>query len=300
MNAIETSSLSKTFRQGKYGVTAVDQLTLTIPSGIVFGYVGPNGSGKTTTIRMLCGILAPTSGTAMVAGIELDQPDKVKAHIGYAGQGVSIYTDLSVEENLLFIAELYFKAKRAKAAVEQVLERLNLITLRKVPAKQLSGGWRQRLLIATAVVHEPTIIFLDEPTANLDPVGRMELWDLIYSLNAEGITVFVSTHYMAEAEYCHYVGMLSAGKLLAYGTPKTLIESTAGYFYLFEPKDPLAGFHAAKQLPNVRDVWLRGNSVKLATKQPLNVGKILDASLKAVSPDLEDAFIMFTQKENQE
>lgn len=295
MNAIETSDLSKTFHRGKRLIVAVDKLSFSVPSGVVFGYVGPNGSGKTTTIRMLCGLLPASSGTAWVAGKSLREPDEVKARIGYAGQNTKLYADLSVEENLRFIAELYLDPQPAKAAVTYVMTRLNLEDLRSIPAKQLSGGWRQRLNIATALVHEPGVVFLDEPTAKLDPVGRRELWDVIYALNADGITVFVSTHMMEEAEHCHRVAMIFDGKLLATGTPKALRENTSGYFYRLEPRDPLAVFKAAKQLPQVRDVWLRGNTIRLAAKQPLTCKQILDAPLQAVSPDLEDTFISLTE-----
>lgn len=291
MNAIETQNLSKNYRIGRQQIPVVDKLNLSVPKGIVFGFLGPNGAGKTTTIRMLCGVTKPSSGTATVAGISLKEPDSVKASIGYANQAASVYHDLSLEENLRFKASIYLPRSEIKAAVEDVLERFSLTEHRKVLAGQLSGGWRQRLLLGTAMVHHPSLIFLDEPTANVDPIGRRELWDLIYSLSLEGVTVFVSTHYMEEAERCHQLAMIASGKVLAQGTPESLRRATPGYFYRLEPDNLSEGLKAARQLDDVRDAWISSNSVRLSSLSPLHETELQGKQLEPVMPSLEDSFV---------
>lgn len=224
MNAIETHDLCK-----RYGHTEVVQpLSLSVPQGIVFGYLGPNGAGKTTTIRMLSGVLEPSGGTGTVAGAPLSDPDAVKARIGYATQSASVYADLSVEENLRFKAALYLSPPAVGRAVEDTLIRLNLTGWRNKLARQLSGGWRQRLSIGTAIVHGPRVLFLDEPTAGLDPVARRDLWDAIYALTGLGTTVFVTTHYMDEAERCQQMALIASGRNSGTGPPRGLASRTAG------------------------------------------------------------------------
>ncbi|MCA9838954.1 MAG: ABC transporter ATP-binding protein [Trueperaceae bacterium] len=291
MNAIETQDLSKSYRIGHRSVPVVDKLNLTVSKGIVFGYLGPNGAGKTTTIRMLCGVTRPSSGSATVAGIPLSKPDQVKAAIGYANQAASVYHDLSLEENLRFKASLYLPKSEIKGAVEEVLERFSLAEHRKVLAGQLSGGWRQRLLLGTAMVHRPSLIFLDEPTANVDPVGRRDLWDLIYSLSLDGVTVFVSTHYMEEAERCHQLAMIASGKILAQGKPEDLRKGTPGYFYRLEPDNLSDGLKAAKGIAEIRDAWISGNSVRISSERPLHELNLEGKKLEAVFPSLEDSFV---------
>jgi ABC-2 type transport system ATP-binding protein len=296
VNAIETFELTKVYSHGHLKLTVVDRLRLSVPEGIVFGCLGPNGAGKTTVIRMLCGVLRPTSGTATVTGIGLEHPDAVKARIGYANQGASVYTDLTVEENLAFKARLYLEPKRVSTAVGRVLERLHLTEYRDTLAGRLSGGWRQRLSIGTAIVHEPRLIFLDEPTAGLDPVGRRELWDTIYALSAEGMTVFVTTHYMDEAERCNRLAMLSGGRVLAAGRPDELRAAVAGRFYELEADDLGRALTVAKASDGVRDAWITGSFLRVSSDGPLETDLLerLGRNARLVPPTLEDAFVALT------
>ena len=297
MNAIETTDLTRSFQRGRLRVTVVDRLTLSVPHGVVFGYLGPNGAGKTTTIRMLTGVLPPSSGTATVAGISLRQPDQVKARIGYANQQASLYADLSVHENLEFKARLYLGPREVPGAVGRVLELLGLTEYQHALAGQLSGGWRQRLSIGTAIVHGPSLVFLDEPTAGLDPVGRRELWDTIYALTQQGTTVFVTTHYMDEAERCHQLAMISNGRVLASGQPEDLRAAVRGRFYELEADSLGAALQTAKQHPSVRDAWITGSMLRLASEGPLETAVLegIGRNARPVPPTLEDAFVALSR-----
>jgi len=300
MSAIETHGLTKRFHaHGQPDLVAVDGLTLTVPEGIVFGYLGPNGAGKTTTIRMLTGVLPATSGEGTVAGHSLAQPDLVKANIGYANQAVSVYRDLTVFENLKFKASLFLNGREVPRAVQRVMDQLGLTSRKDQLAGQLSGGWRQRLSIASAIVHGPKVLFLDEPTAGLDPVGRRELWDAIYVLAETGTTVFVTTHYMDEAERCHRLAMIECGRILAEGTPEDLRAAVPGHFYDLEVKDLGTGLREALQLPNVRDAWITGTSLRVAAREALPLERLerLGTSVRTVSPTLEDVFVALARKE---
>ncbi|MBZ9715050.1 ABC transporter ATP-binding protein [Deinococcus multiflagellatus] len=297
MDAVELRGLTKVYRRGRRSVTVVDHLTLKVPAGIVFGFLGPNGAGKTTTIRMLCGVLAPTSGEAQVAGASLRHPDQIKARIGYANQAASVYGDLSVQENLQFKAALYLPSAEVGPAAERVMARLALEPFRHTAAAQLSGGWRQRLLIGTAIIHSPRVIFLDEPTAAVDPVGRRELWDTIYNLTADGVTVFVSTHYMEEAERCHRIAMIAGGRLLAEGRPEDIRAATPGHFYQFEPANLVEGLHRARTAPGVRGAWISGNAIRLLADGELRAGAWPAGPPPAPAlPTLEDAFVALAQR----
>ena len=255
-------------------------------------------AGKTTAIRMLCGVLRPSSGSATVVGEPLTRPDAVKARIGYANQRASVYTDLTVAENLEFKARLFLEPRAVSKAVERTLERLNLGDRRRALAGQLSGGWRQRLSIGTAIVHGPKLVFLDEPTSGLDPVGRRELWDTIYDLALEGTTVFVTTHYMDEAERCHRLAMISGGRLLAEGRPETLRSSVPGRFFEVTSSDLASGLRTAKVLRGVRDVWITGTQLRLATDDTLEVHDLesLGQEVRRVPPTLEDAFVALSRQ----
>ena len=299
MNAIETHDLTKVYSLNHLKLTVVDRLNLAVPEGIVFGCLGPNGAGKITIIRMLCGVLTPSSGSAIVTGEPLTRPDAVKARIGYANQRASVYTDLTVAENLEFKARLFLEPRRVSDAVEHTLERLKLLDRRKALAGQLSGGWRQRLSIGTAIVHAPKLVFLDEPTSGLDPVGRRELWDTIYDLALEGTTVFVTTHYMDEAERCHRLAMISSGKLLAEGRPETLRSSVPGRFFELLVNDLSQGLQAARLLPGVRDAWINGSQLRLATDESLEAHNLeaIGHEIRRVPPTLEDAFVALSSQE---
>jgi ABC-2 type transport system ATP-binding protein len=300
MSAIETQALTKVFHShGQPSLVAVDSLTLSVPEGIVFGYLGPNGAGKTTTIRMLTGVIPPSSGAGIVAGFPLTQPDHVKRHIGYANQAVSVYRDLTVAENLRFKADLFLDPRRVSRAVDEVMQTMGLTTRHGQLAGRLSGGWRQRLSIACAIVHSPRILFLDEPTAGLDPVGRRELWDAIYALAEAGTTVFVTTHYMDEAERCQRLAMIENGHVLAEGSPEHLRGGLSGHYYDLEVPDLAATMRQVLTLPQVRDAWITGASLRVSAREAIPAEQLagFGAEARAVAPTLEDAFVALARKE---
>ncbi len=208
---------------------AVDGVSLNVPRGQIFGFLGPNGAGKSTTIRMLCGILTPTSGSGRVAGFDIaSQPELIKENIGYMSQRFSLYEDLTVEENIAFYAGVYrLPAAKRLERTEWVIRMAGLTERRGSLAGELSGGWRQRLALGCAILHEPPIVFLDEPTSGVDPLSRRKFWELIYSLAEGGVTVFVTTHYMDEAEYCDRLALIYRGELIAVGTPDELKQARA-------------------------------------------------------------------------
>lgn len=204
--------------------TAVSDVNLRVTKGEIFGFLGPNGAGKSTTIRILCGLLAPSSGNASVAGYDVaQQPEKVRENIGYMSQRFSLYDDLSVDENIDFFSGIYsVPAAKRPARKRYALEMAGLQGREHSMTRTLSGGWKQRLALGCAILHEPPIVFLDEPTSGVDPIARRSFWDLIYQLSEAGQTVFVTTHYMDEAEYCHRLALLYQGKMIALGTPTAL------------------------------------------------------------------------------
>jgi ABC-2 type transport system ATP-binding protein len=217
---LEVQGLTKKF--GDF--TAVDHVTFTVQPGEVLGYLGPNGSGKTTTIRMLCGLIIPTEGTARIMGIDVtSNPEAVKTRIGYMSQKFALYDDLTVLENLQFYAGVYEIPVADEARrIDEVLHMAGLQNRRGAFTSELSGGWRQRLALGCALIHHPPLLFLDEPTSGVDPVARREFWDLIYQFASEGTTIFITTHYMDEAEHCNRAAFMYRGKLLAIDTPARL------------------------------------------------------------------------------
>ena len=216
-NAVEIRDLVKRF--GAF--LAVDHVNLKVRRGEIFGFLGPNGAGKSTTIRMLCGLLKPTSGSATVGGLDIStQSEAIKQNIGYMSQRFSLYDDLSVEENIDFFSGIYSVPRDRRAErKDYVLRMAGIEERRSSLTGLLSGGWKQRLALGCAILHEPPILFLDEPTSGVDPIARRTFWDLIYQLSAAGNTIFVSTHYMDEAEYCHRLALMYRGKVIALGTP---------------------------------------------------------------------------------
>jgi ABC-2 type transport system ATP-binding protein len=217
---LEVQGLTKKF--GDF--TAVDHVTFSVQPGEVLGYLGPNGSGKTTTIRMLCGLMEPTEGTARILGVDVTKnPEAVKPNIGYMSQKFALYDDLTVLENLQFYAGVYEIPQATEAKrIDEVLQMAGLQARRKAFTRELSGGWRQRLALGCALIHHPPLLFLDEPTSGVDPVARREFWDLIYQFASEGTTIFITTHYMDEAEHCNRTAFMDRGKLLALDTPARL------------------------------------------------------------------------------
>lgn len=218
--AVHIENLVKRF--GSF--TAVDNVSLTVARGEIFGFLGPNGAGKSTTIRILCGLLAPTSGRATVHGFDVaTQPEDVKRSLGYMSQKFSLYDDLTVDENIEFFSGIYGVPPHLRAArADAVLRMAALSGQRSTLTRTLAGGWKQRLALGCAILHSPPIIFLDEPTSGVDPIARRHFWDLIYELAASGATVFVSTHYMEEAEYCHRLALMHRGRVIALGPPASL------------------------------------------------------------------------------
>ncbi len=203
---------------------AVNDVSLDVKKGEIFGFLGPNGAGKSTTIRILCGLLAPSAGQASVAGYQVaTEPERVKQNIGYMSQKFSLYDDLSVVENLEFFSGIYgVPAEKRQARIEYALEMAGLKGRRGAMTRLLAGGWKQRLALGCAILHEPPVIFLDEPTSGVDPIARRAFWDLINDLSEAGQTVFVSTHYMEEAEYCHRLALMYRGSIIALGAPAEL------------------------------------------------------------------------------
>lgn len=234
MNVIVAENLCKSFGSFK----AVDRISFEVPQGEIFGFLGANGAGKTTAIRMFCGLSKPTSGKGWVAGFDIwKKPEQIKANIGYLSQKFALYEDLMVWENIRLYAGIYsVPAKEIGPKTDEILHRLGFTSERNTLVKELPLGWKQKLSFSVAVVHDPRIVFLDEPTSGVDPVTRRQFWELIYDAADRGITVFVTTHYMDEAEYCNRVSIMVDGKIEALDTPKKLKEQ-------FEAKNMDEVFH---------------------------------------------------------
>ncbi|MEJ5203237.1 MAG: ABC transporter ATP-binding protein [Anaerolineales bacterium] len=262
ISAIFAENLTRRFGQ----FVAVDHISFEVPAGQILGYLGPNGSGKTTTIRMLLGILHPSEGRAQVLGYDVvSQSEQVRASTGYMSQKFALYHDLTVWENLAFYAGMY--GVREERRVREVLYELGLDEVQTQMAQTLSTGWRQRLALATAIVHRPKLLFLDEPTSGVDPLARRAFWDLIYSLAAQGITVMVTTHYMDEAEYCSLIGIMRAGKLLALDEPQRLKDSLPGQVWEVYVDPLLPALEMIENHPAVRHVGLASDHLRVITTE---------------------------------
>jgi ABC-2 type transport system ATP-binding protein len=223
---IEVQALTKTF--GRF--TAVDHISFDVRRGEIFGFLGPNGAGKSTTIRMLCGILRPTSGRGLVGGYDIGrEPERVKKIIGYMSQRFTLYNDLTVAENIDFYGGIHRLAPSLKdERKDWVLKMAGLVGRENALTKSLSGGWKQRLALGCAILHKPEILFLDEPTASVDPASRRDFWDMIYELSQQGTTTLVTSHYMDEVERCHRLAIIHAGRIIALGSPRDLKRRLAG------------------------------------------------------------------------
>src|SRR5437879_1973947 len=260
--AVETDTLVKTF--GAF--TAVDHVSLQVGKGEIFGFLGPNGAGKSTTIRILCGLLTPSSGRASVGGFDVTrEAETIRRNIGYMSQKFSLYDDLTVEENIRFFSGIYGVPKKLRDERRDfVLKMAGLEERRGAMTHLLSGGWKQRLALGCAILHDPPILFLDEPTSGVDPIARRAFWDLIYELSAAGRTIFVSTHYMDEAEYCHRLALMYRGKVIALGTPAELKAGMTEHSLLnLDSSDPLDTMRALEGLDGVHDVAVFGGGLHL-------------------------------------
>ena len=294
--AVEIENLVKQFDQ----FIAVDHVSLRVSQGEIFGFLGPNGAGKSTTIRILCGLLAPTSGRAIVGGVDVvADPETVKHNIGYMSQKFSLYDDLTVEENIDFFSGIYGVAgDRQRERKEYVLKMAGLEDRRTTLTRLLAGGWKQRLALGCAIIHEPSILFLDEPTSGVDPIARRGFWDLIYQLSAAGHTVFVSTHYMDEAEYCNRLALMYRGKVIALDSPAGLKRALDAVNILeLECSDVLGAMRILQSMPEVLDVAVFGGGlhVTVADAQK-SIPSIRDAvpgisRLERIQPSMEDVFV---------
>jgi ABC-2 type transport system ATP-binding protein len=305
---VEIHDLVKTF--GSF--VAVDHVSLQVPKGEIFGFLGPNGAGKSTTIRMLCGLLTPTSGTASVNGLDVaTQPEEIRKNIGYMSQKFSLYDDLTVDENIDFFAGMYGVAREVRAQRKQyVLEMANLTGRHDALTRTLSGGWKQRLALGCAILHDPPILFLDEPTSGVDPIARRAFWGLIHDLSATGHTVFVSTHYMDEAEYCHRIALMYRGKVIALGTPAELKHGLDTHFLLnLNSAEPLETMRAVESLPGVLDVAIFGRGLHVMVdeldatsariRETLAGKNIAVESLERITPSMEDVFVALIEAEER-
>jgi ABC-2 type transport system ATP-binding protein len=298
--AVIAENLEKRF--GSF--VAVNRISFEIASGEIFGFLGPNGAGKSTTIRMLCGILAPSAGTGTVAGFDIrTQAEEIKSHIGYMSQKFSLYEDLTAEENIDFYSGIYrIPAQKKRARKEWVITMAGLQEHRHFRTGVLSGGWKQRLALGCALLHEPPILFLDEPTSGVDPISRRAFWDLIYQLADEGVTVFVTTHYMDEAEYCDRIGLIYRGELIAIGTPQVLktelVEDEVIEVTCERAQDALSEIY---NLRGIKEVALFGNAlhavVEDATEASAAIKDVLQQKgyrvegIERIVPSLEDVFV---------
>jgi ABC-type multidrug transport system ATPase subunit len=306
---IQCDKLTKRF--GHF--TAVDQVSFSVAKGSIFGFLGPNGSGKSTVIRMLCGLLQPTAGNATIAGFDVArQTDEIKTFIGYMSQKFSLYDELTVYENLNFYCRLYSLSGATLARRRDELVALtHLEPYLNRRAGLLSGGWRQRLAMACSLVHKPSVLFLDEPTAGIDPVARRELWDLLFEFSGLGMTLFVTTHYMDEAERCSHVGYIYMSKLVVCGLPddlKTLpVVNPPATRRLDVTCDRVTtGLQAIRKLPGVKAATVFGQSMHLLVdqslpeetirRQLLEAG-ITHAEIHPIGPSLEDVFVALTNQQ---
>jgi ABC-type multidrug transport system ATPase subunit len=292
--------------------TAVNDVSFAVQKGEIFGFLGPNGSGKTTVIKMLTGLVPLTSGDATVQGIDVrSDPEGVREHIGYMSQNFSLYADLTVSENLIFYGRIYgLTQERLRRRMDEIIQLNGLSPYLNRLSAQLSGGWKQRLALGCAMLHEPSLIFLDEPTAGIDPVARRQLWDLLFDLSAHGITFFVTTHYMDEAERCSHVAYIYFGKVIADGTPDALRELpdvNPEKTYRVEITAPLVtqALRAARTIPGIRSATIFGQSVHALIDDNLSLDhlraellnhKVTVAEIRPLAPSLEDVFVELTNK----
>ena len=302
---IVTENLIKRF--GEF--TAVDEVSFKVHPGEIFGFLGPNGSGKTTTIRMMLGLLTPTSGNVEVLSVPvLEQPEAIRGRVGYMSQRFSLYNDLTVLQNLRFYGTAYgLSNKGLSQRIDRALQMAGLEGRENMRTHELSGGWRQRLALGAAILHEPDVLFLDEPTAGVDPLSRRDFWELLYQLVADGVTVFVTTHYMDEAEHCHRLALIQRGRIIASGSPDEMRnQGMRGQVLEIAPSDSAMSvkvLRAAKadgRLP-LESVELYGSLVHVIAEGVESLQEAIALELKqsdiesdrmaVIEPSLEDVFI---------
>jgi len=301
--SVEVEHLTKRF--GTF--VAVDDVTFEAHRGEIFGFLGPNGSGKSTTIRILCGLLRPSAGHAKVAGIDVAaNPEAVRQHIGYMSQKFSLYNDLRVSENLRFFAGLYSVPKKdLPGRVAWALRMAGLEGRENAPTSSLPVGWKQRLALGCAVLHRPPIVFLDEPTSGVDPVSRRQFWELIHQMVGEGVTVFVTTHYMDEADYCNRLALLDRGRIVAMGTPTELKSRHMKGQLLLVECDPLGpALESLEHASGILDAAVFGNSLHVVVadantsipfiRETLQGKGFRVARVESIPPSLEDVFVSLT------
>jgi len=299
-NAVEVRDLEKKF--GEF--TAVNRISFEVGKGEVFGFLGPNGAGKSTTIRMLCGILAPTSGTGTVSGYDIaKEQESIKQNIGYMSQRFSLYEDLTVEENIDFYSGIYrIPAKKKRERKEWIVKMAGIEDLRSSLTKTLSGGWKQRLALGCAIIHEPRVIFLDEPTSGVDPIARINFWNIIKEMAKSGITVFVTTHYMDEAQNCGSLALIYKGSIIAMGNPDDMktkfMKNDVLQIYI---KTPEAWIGRLASLAAVKEAALFGTSIHAIVRDAATARRkieelffkegALDYKIDQITPSLEDVFV---------
>ena len=296
--------------------TAVNDVSFQVQRGEIFGFLGPNGSGKTTVIKMLTGLLPLSGGHATVMGLDVSrEPDRVRENIGYMSQNFSLYSDLTVTENLTFYGRVYgLSSDRLRKRMDDIVQLNGLSPYLNRLAAQLSGGWKQRLALGCAMLHEPKLIFLDEPTAGIDPVARRQLWDLLFELSGQGITFFVTTHYMDEAERCSHVGYIYYGKVIADGTPETLrelpdVQPPGTYRVEITTPEVTRALRIARTLPGIRSATIFGQSIHALVedrfdmehlREQLLKNSLVVAEIRPLAPTLEDVFVELTYKHQSE
>ncbi len=306
--AVSVDGLTRVF--GDF--TAVNHISFSVPRGEIFGFLGPNGAGKSTTIRMLCGLLAPSSGQGHVAGFDISrEAEKIKQHIGYMSQKFSLYEDLTVEENIRFYGGIYgLSGEKMETRKAWAIDMAGLSGLEKAQPRVLSAGWKQRLALACAILHEPPIIFLDEPTSGVDPISRRKFWDMIHAMAERGITVFVTTHYMEEAEYCDRIALIYKGNMIAMGTPMELKTRSMDEEILdLRCERPQSVLPHISKLPGLRDAALFGAGLHIVTEdakktEPLVREALADLGVSAfhlekILPGMEDVFISLIEADDR-
>src|SRR6201997_1154441 len=311
MAAIEQPAISAENLVRRFGnFTAVNDVSFRVQKGEIFGFLGPNGSGKTTVIKMLTGLLPLSGGEGTVLGIDVRKdPETVRENIGYMSQNFSLYTDLTVAENLTFYGRIYgLSPQRLKRRMEEIVQLNGLGPYLNRLAAQLSGGWKQRLALGCAMLHEPKLLFLDEPTAGIDPVARRQLWDLLFELSGHGITFFVTTHYMDEAERCSHVAYIYFAKLIADGTPNSLRElpdvTPPGTMRVeITTPEVTRALKIGRQIPGIRSATIFGQSIHALIEEHFNLEDLREqlqkqgiavAEIRPLAPSLEDVFVELT------